>query len=104
MRNVRAASGGGREDAKKSTMDRGGTGAEARPFFDPKRGRLGANFSGGTGPRGPLEFLHGETVCQLRRRLRETDANTCLLLIYRRPIRFPSINVTDCNCVLVADR
>lgn len=30
--------------------------------------------------------------------------NTCLLLIYRRPIRFSSINVTGCNCVLVADR
>lgn len=34
-------------------------GREARPFFDPKRGQLGANFSGGTGLTRPLEFLAG---------------------------------------------
>jgi len=27
-----------------------GDGQEARPFFDPKHGQFGANFSGGTGP------------------------------------------------------
>jgi len=39
-----------------------GDGREARPFFDPKRGQFGANFSGGTGPEaGLLEFWSART-------------------------------------------
>lgn len=34
-------------------------GREARPFFDPKRGQLGANFSGGTGLTRPPGILRG---------------------------------------------
>jgi len=53
-----------REEQTTGEMDGGGeeaagarNGREARPFFDPKRGQLGANFSGGTGLTWPLGIL-----------------------------------------------
>lgn len=64
-----------REDAKsaRSSHDERGDGGgeeaagvrdgrEARPFFDPKRGQLGANFSGGTGLTWPPGILIGVTA------------------------------------------
>lgn len=52
-RERRRADGGGEETAGVRN------GREARPFFDPKRGQLGANFSGGTGLTRPPGILTG---------------------------------------------
>ena len=40
-------------------------GREARPFFDPKRGQLGANFSGGTGLTRPPGILTGTYIAAI---------------------------------------
>lgn len=80
---------GNREDAKSARSSshdgRGGggptevgeetagvrNGREARPFFDPKRGQLGANFSGGTGLAQPPGILTGAARCFAARFRRE---------------------------------
>lgn len=49
-------------------------GREARPFFDPKRGQLGANFSGGTGLTRPPGILTGvHTAIAAGPRFRQED-------------------------------
>lgn len=94
----------GHEDAKKyvgNTHERRTGHGEARSFFDPKHGPLGANFLGGTGP-GPLEFLPANRYHTVS----PTDRHQHLPspLIYRLAIKFPSINVKRCNRVLVDAR
>lgn len=74
---------------------------EARPFFDPKHGPLGANFLGGTGP-GPLEFLPANRYHTVSPSNRYQHLPSPL--IYRPVIKFPSINVKRCNRVLVDAR
>lgn len=57
-------------------------GREARPFFDPKRGQLGANFSGGTGLTRPSGILVGAHTTVAEPRLvspREPRA-TCIIV------------------------
>lgn len=56
---------GDRGDGEEAARVRGGR--EARPFFDPKRGQLGANFLGGTGltrPPGILAGAHTTVRCR----------------------------------------
>jgi len=72
---------GNREDAKSARSSHHGRGdgsgeeaagvrdgREARPFFDPKRGQLGANFSGGTGLTRPPGILTGTHIAAITSR------------------------------------
>lgn len=55
--NARSEQTTGEADGEEAAGARNGR--EARPFFDPKRGQLGAKFSGGTGLTRPLGILIG---------------------------------------------
>lgn len=86
---------GNREDAKSARSSHDGrsdgsgeeaagvrNGREARPFFDLKRGQLGANFSGGTGLTRPPEILTGAHIVagpRFRREDRERHVGTIMV-------------------------
>lgn len=86
---------GNREDAKSPRSSHSGrgdgggeeaagvrSGREARPFFDLKRGQLGANFSGGTGLTRPSEILTGAHIVagpRFRREDRERHVGTIMV-------------------------
>lgn len=79
---------GGGENAARQR----GTGREARPFFDPRRGQLGANFSGGTGLTRPPGILAGAHIAaaldrRFRRENQERHIGTVSQLLSLLPLR-----------------